>query len=223
VSKKSILVVAAHPDDEALGCAGTLAKNAAENNEVNICFLADGETSREGASRRDVDKRRAKSLDAAKIIGANDVCFFNYPDNKLDTISLLDLAYTVEKVVDKYSPDTIFTHSYKDLNVDHELTFRAVMTAARPLPTSKILDIYSFEVLSSTDWFKLDERFSPSVFVDITNYFELKIEALSCYEKEMRDFPHARSNENVEYLARVRGASIGCEYAEAFELIRSIR
>ncbi|OFX08809.1 MAG: GlcNAc-PI de-N-acetylase [Alphaproteobacteria bacterium RIFOXYD12_FULL_60_8] len=219
----TVLAVVAHPDDEVLGCGGTLARHAAEGADVYILILA------EGATSRDVDRnaqKRAKELDvlrtaaksAAKAIGAHPPNLAGLPDNRMDSLCLLDVIKCVEDTMAKVAPDVIYTHHGGDLNIDHRMTHEAVLTAARPLPGSCVKAIYAFETLSSTEWSGKD--FRPTRFVDISEHMAAKNAALACYTSEMRPFPHPRSLEAVEALARLRGASSGVTAAEAFEVVR---
>lgn len=221
MTSRSLFIVA-HPDDEALGCGGTMARLAAKGHEVHIIFLADGETSRGEIS--DVAKRNSAADQAALVLGAQLPVSLGLPDNKLDSIPLLDIIQKLEPVIAKIQPDIIYTHHGGDLNIDHRITHQAVLTASRPQPSSNVRAIYGFETVSSTEWASPETApgFRPVRFVDITSQLECKLAALKCYENEMRPFPHARSYEAVEHLARLRGASMGLEAAEAFSVIREI-
>lgn len=220
---KNILVVAAHPDDEALGVAGTLARHAAEGDAVHIVFLADGEGAR--GSKDQLNERRDAAQKAGDALGAKSVSFHDFPDNKMDSVALLDVAQVIEKVIAEVQPHIIYTHHGGDLNIDHQVTHRAVLTACRPMPESQIEAIYGFEVLSSTEWASADQdaAFVPVHHVDISDTFDQKMAALKCYDSEMRPFPHARSYEAVEALAVLRGAQVGLKKAESFTCLRTVR
>jgi len=219
---KTILAIAAHPDDEALGVAGTLARHVDDGDAVHIVFLADGEGSR--GSVDNLSERRSAAQKAGDIIGATSVSFEDFPDNKMDSVALLDVAQAVEKIIDKIKPQVIYTHHGGDLNIDHQVTHRAVLTACRPQPGFGVQAIYGFEVLSSTEWASPDQDniFRPQRHVDISKYYDQKQKALECYDAEMRDFPHSRSYEAVKALATLRGAQVGVNMAESFTVIRSI-
>lgn len=219
----TILTIAAHPDDEALGAAGTLARHVAEGDQVHIAFLADGEGAR--GSVDNLSKRRQAAQAAGDIIGAFSVQFMDFPDNQMDTVSLLCVSQAVEKIIDQIKPDIIYTHHGGDLNIDHQITHRAVLTACRPQPDFCVREIYGFEVLSSTEWASPDQdnAFRPTYHVDISKYYAQKKKALECYADEMRAFPHSRSYEAVEALATLRGAQAGLKKAESFTIIRFIR
>ena len=221
-----VLVVAAHPDDEVLGCGGTMALLAHRGHEVYVLILGEGVTSRD--NERDPDRRateiatlRKAAKEASQILGVKKLFFEDFPDNRFDTVPLLELIKAVERVKKRINPDMVFTHFEGDLNIDHCLTARAVMTATRPLPGESVHRVYAFEVLSSTEW-NFVSKFQPNVYFEITSFLERKIEALRCYESELKVFPHPRSVDGVKYLARLRGSETGVEAAEAFGLIRAL-
>ncbi|WP_081910364.1 PIG-L deacetylase family protein [Thermopetrobacter sp. TC1] len=218
----SVLVVAAHPDDEVLGCGGTLVKHAEAGDAVTCVFLADGITSR--GKNKEIIERKRQARCSSKVIGIKNTIFLNYTDNKLDSVPLLDVVQSLEKIIKNVEPEIIYTHHGGDLNVDHRIAHQAVMTACRPQPGSTVQAIYAFEVPSSTEWAPVGTlpAFNPTRFIDISENMKQKREALECYSKEIRSWPHARSFEAVEALAKVRGACVGLEAAEAFMVIREI-
>jgi len=219
----TVLVVAAHPDDEALGCGGTMLRHKQAGDTVQVLFLADGETARDAKAADRIAARRAQAVAACEILGAEAPHFEQFPDNRMDTVPLLDVTKAVEKVVSAVKPSVVYTHHGGDLNVDHRVTQQAVMTACRPLPGSSVRSIYAFEVASSTGWAGLAQLpFAPARFVDIDQQLSAKLRALHCYSDEMLAFPHVRSFEAVEALARWRGASAGLPAAEAFEVLREV-
>ena len=219
----TIVIFAAHPDDDILGCGGTIAKLIQQGSKVHVVFMADGESSREDIV--DIDnlilQRKQNAKKALKILGCDSIVFFDFPDNRLDSIELLDLVKRIEKIIDVYKPGTIFTHYAYDLNIDHQITHNAVVTACRPQPKYCVKELLFFEVPSSTEW-NLTEAFMPNYFVDISSTLSLKIEALNVYKNEMKSFPHPRSIKAIESLSYYRGASSGCEAAEAFIIGRKI-
>lgn len=220
-----VLVVAAHPDDEVLGCGGAIAAHVAQGDEVHILILADGETSRNrNAGSEAVEHRCGDAQKAAEVLGARPPRFLNLPDNQLDTIPLLDIVQHVETVVGELRPQVVYTHHGNDLNIDHRIAHQAVLTACRPHPQSAVQEIYGFETPSSTEWGSPDvaPAFQPQRFVDISDFLDLKRRALACYRSEMKEFPHARSFEGCEALARWRGCSVGVPSAEAFCVLRQI-
>lgn len=227
MSGRAVLVAAAHPDDEILGCGGTLARHAAEGDAVHVLIVAEGATSRD--ARRDPNGRqpelvalRAAATRAAAAIGAGTPHMLGLPDNRLDTLPLLDVTKPIEAVVEAVKPEIVYTHHAGDLNVDHRIVHQAVVTACRPLPGAPVRSIYAFETASSTEWQSGGEVFQPQRWVDIEPFLDRKLWALQAYEAEMRPFPHARSVEAIEALARMRGAAAGMQAAESFVVVRQL-
>ena len=228
---KQILIIAAHPDDELLGAGATMARHAAQGDDVHVVIAAQGATSRYSSNEKnqnqaltEINSLKQSAIQAAKVLGTQEPIFLDFPDNQLDSIILLNIIQKIEDAIERIKPQIIYTHHGGDLNIDHNIVHRAVITAARPLPHSSIESIYTFETLSSTEWFSPQQQF-PFVanrFVDIENFFDTKIEALKCYDNEMRTFPHPRSMEALEALAKLRGANSGLKMAEAFFVCRDI-
>jgi LmbE family N-acetylglucosaminyl deacetylase len=224
----NVLVVAAHPDDEILGCGGTMTRLTREGHEVRIAILAEGMSSRfaqrEDADQKQLQRLHAQAQQAADKVGAKELILCKLPDNRMDTVPLLDVVKLVEDLVERFRPEVIYTHHPGDLNVDHGVVHRAVLTATRPAPGQCVREIYAFEVPSSTEWAfqHVEPLFRPNVFVDITETLETKIKALACYDTEMREFPHPRSAEALRAIATRWGSVVGLQAVEAFELIRSV-
>lgn len=223
----SVLVVAAHPDDEVLGCGGTMAKLASEGVQVHVLLLADGETSRSSPSAsfdQQIVNRGRAAHGAAEILGCTSVEVHHFPDNKMDTIALLDVVKIIELRLQDTRAQSVFTHHAGDVNIDHRVVHEASLAACRPQPGCVVENLNFFEVPSSTEWRPPQSAlpFQPNLFFDISRTLSRKIEALEVYADEMRDFPHSRSFESVEALARWRGATVGLESAEAFSIGRSI-
>lgn len=224
-----IVVVAAHPDDEVLGCGGSIAKHIKNGDEVHVLIIAEGVTSRD--NQRNLDSRSSDLSDLAiaaeeanQHLGTTSLTLKSYPDNRLDSIQRLDLIKCVEVFLKFHMPKIIYTHHSSDLNIDHRRVHEAVITACRPIPNYSVECLLFFEVASSTEWQMPGQStiFSPNWFIDISQTLDCKKKALTTYHSEMRPWPHARSIEAVEYLARWRGASVGVEAAEAFMLGRKI-
>ena len=224
-----VLVVAAHPDDEVLGCGGTIARHADAGDQVNVLILAEGATSRkQHRDRVQVADELSVLAEAAEqagiILGAQGVELLDLPDNRLDSIDRLDLVKQIEKRITRQKPHVVYVHHAGDVNVDHRRLHEAVVTACRPIPGQPVQRLLSFEVASSTEWQPPGSApaFHPNWFIDISSQLERKCLALKTYESEMRPWPHARSIESLEHLARWRGAQVGVEAAEAFCLLRQI-
>jgi LmbE family N-acetylglucosaminyl deacetylase len=222
------LVIAAHPDDEVLGCGGTMARLTREGHEVYFSILGEGITSRYPKGE-EIDPALMAALQhqsqtVACLLGAKVVFQGNLPDNRFDTVPLLEVIKTVEELIANIKPKVIYTHHGGDLNIDHQVTHRAVLTATRPQPGHLVREIYAFEVVSASEWaFQcLTPSFRPNFFVDITDTLEIKLQAMLQYEGEVRPFPHPRSIEAIRDTARRWGSVVGCGAAEAFELIRAV-
>lgn len=226
---KDVMVVAAHPDDEVLGCGGTIARHVASGDRVHILIAAEGITSRQLKRNRTKSMQNLKELAkstvlACEILGAKGVKQMNLPDNRLDSIDRLDLIKMIEQSIETIKPHTVYVHHYGDVNIDHRRLNEAVITACRPTPGHSVQKILSYEVPSSTEWQPPGGLpiFQPNWFVDISKQWSLKRRALEAYSSEMRPSPHPRSMDAVEHLARWRGAQVGIDLAEAFCLLRHI-
>ncbi|MDM8542141.1 PIG-L deacetylase family protein [Desulfococcaceae bacterium HSG9] len=223
-----ILVVAAHPDDEVLGCGGTVARMTREGHEVFIAVLGEGITSRfaeRNTQERDLLKElHEKNREIATMLGAKELFAYSLPDNSFDSVPLLKIVRITEELIGKIHPEVVYTHHGGDLNIDHAITFRAVMTATRPMKGCPVRQIYTFEIPSSTEWAfgKFSDIFDPNTFVDISSTLDLKIQAMKQYESEVRQFPHPRSSKALQATAEKWGSVAGLEAAEAFQLIRKI-
>lgn len=223
---KQVLVVAAHPDDEVLGCGGTIARHCADGDAVSVLILAQGVVSRNGADQvEQLDQLQAAARQANDILGVQRLELDQFPDNEMDSVTLLSVTKRIEVALAALQPDVVYTHHAGDVNIDHRLIHQAVVTASRPLPGQCVQQLLFFEVASSTEWQPPGSApaFLPNHFVDISVTLEKKLAALQAYECEMREFPHARSIDAVRHLACWRGASVGRAAAEAFVLGRHIR
>jgi len=228
---KKILVVVAHPDDELLGLGGTMHKLINEENcNVRLVILGEGITSR--SDNRDPNEwtnelviHKENIEKARKVIGYQSVGIYDFPDNRFDQVALLDLIKVVEIEKNNFGPEIICTHHGGDLNIDHQLTLNAVITATRPMSHEKVKTIITFETPSGTEWIASTDprKFNPNLFIEVSkeNVFT-KIKGMESYEFEKRKYPHPRSPEALEIQAKRWGVSIGVEYAEAFCIVRTI-
>jgi len=225
---RTIAVIAAHPDDEVLGCGGAIARHARELDRVHILIVAEGVTSRGPTRNRKEDRTALAEIEEAArtangILGAAGVELLRYPDNRLDSLDLLEITKSIEEFIERLEPELVYTHFIGDLNRDHQIVSEATQIACRPLPNSRIRELLMFEVASSTGWRAgASGEFTPNYFCDISGTLDLKLRALSAYAAEMRPWPHARSIEAIDYQAKWRGASVGLSAAEAFVLARRI-
>jgi len=221
---KSVLCIVAHPDDEALGVGGTLLKHINEGDKVNIVMFSVGEESK--LDKTINTKRRLKSArDWSKEVGSTIYKIFNYPDQKLDTISKLEIIQSLENILKNLRPDIVYTHHDGDINHDHQVVSHAVLTALRPMNNLNLKpEIRTFETISSTEQSPFTDRyiFKPNFYVDIEEVWNKKIRALKKYSNEMGVFPHPRSLNSIEALAIKRGSESGLKKAEAFCIIRKI-
>ncbi len=228
---KKVLIVVAHPDDEVLGPGATM-NLLISDYEVNtrVVILGEGITSRYDNK---IDNRPNNKLrvhhrnvnESQKVIGYHSISIYNFPDNRFDSVALLDIIKVIEKEKEIFKPDVIFTHHGGDLNIDHQKTFEAVMTACRPLVEEKVKNIITFEVPSSTEWCSSanPNKFSPNLFIEVSeNNISKKIEAMEKYEFERREYPHPRSPQALRILAQKRGIDVGKNFVESFCIIRSI-
>jgi len=229
---KKVLIVAAHPDDEVLGCGGIIAKYRSEGDDVRVLFLAEGVTSRYSNDElskqhvlEEIARRNKNAIIALNILSVDSSQIFTNKERyccRFDQIHQLDLVKEIEKHISEWHPTHLYTHSPNDVNIDHRVTYQAVLAATRPISSSTLLEIYSFEVLSSTEWNTL-KPFMANTFIDISRYIDLKISAMEAYEGELREEPHPRSKSSIEALSRYRGAQSGLQYAEAFSLVRMLK
>lgn len=225
------MIVAAHPDDELLGLGASMHKWIREENvTTHVVILGEGITSRSDVRNVDewkdvLEKHHQNMYSAAKIIGYHSVKSYNFSDNRFDSHALLDIVKVVEHEKENFQPDIIFTHHGGDLNIDHQITFQAVMTATRPIQRECVKAVITFETPSATEWQASSDprHFSPNLFIEVSeDDLQAKIDAMAAYQYEVREFPHPRSAEALRIMAQYRGYTVGKRLAEVFQIIRMI-
>ena len=215
MSGPPVLVIAPHALDEVLGCGGVIARYTAKGRLVHTLVLCgDGV----GLDAR----RREAAVSAAALLGSQSPRFAGFPENRSDTVPIGEVVGVIEKTISELRPSTVYVSHGGNLNIDHQTAFRATATALRPMPESSVIELFAYEIASSTDWAPagFGETFLPTCFVDVSQTLARKLEALQIYEFDMRPEPHARSIKALESLARTRGATVGMMAAEAFVISR---
>ena len=228
LNNAKILVVAAHPDDDILGCGGTLAKAKSMNAKVKILFLGEGVSARFGNGEENSEKslkarkvRKIECRNSLKVLGIDDYIFEERFCTQFDKYPLLNIVKSIEKQIDQFQPNLVFTHNPSEVNIDHRITYEAVEVASRPKKNSSLKAIYSFEIVCSGGW-KFYKNFSPTTYVDISKFFSKKLKSWKKYKNETKSFPFPRSKEGLETLAKYRGMQSFFKYAEAFRLEREL-
>ena len=233
----NVLVIAAHPDDEILGMGGTL-KKLSRKNKITILIMATGIFARRESNYKNSTKYHSEdstikemeqqtinlkkdAKKALKVVGVKNIEFLDFPDNEMDTISTLEVTKSIEKHIDLCNPDTVFTHSIHDVNIDHRIIYNATITATRPSINNNVKQVISFEVPSSSEW-NFPSMFIPNIFVDISAELKFKLKAMSMYKNELMEYPHPRSLDALEIISKRWGTVSGFQAAEAFSLVRKI-
>jgi len=226
-----LMVVVAHPDDEVLGCGATVHRLVQRGWQAHLVIFSAGIGGRYtfGDHSDEVSGAQAElaaqTRKAAALIGYSGIDCFDFPDNRMDTVGRMDLSQALRPIIEREAPHLILTHHPGDYNWDHGATFDAVMMAARRNPPDvSPLEIRTFEVLSSTErgWQEPARQFSPNHYVNVARSIDAKKTAMTYYQSEYRPYPHPRSIEAIEYLARKRGNEVGLHYAEAFHIVRKV-
>ena len=221
MSHKNILVVAAHPDDEVIGVGGTIAVHAAKGDHVFIAILTEGATVQFPGEPDKISLKKEQASKVAQLLGAREVFFGDFPDQRLDVAPMLEVNRFLEGVVRQVQPQIIYTHHYAELNADHRVAYEAAAVAARPfsLPSFERLLCYSVDTLAHAG------QGAPqfNLYLDINETLELKLKAMQVYQTELRDYPHPRSLESIRYMALRNGAVVGLRAAEAFQTVLEVR
>jgi LmbE family N-acetylglucosaminyl deacetylase len=225
---KRVLVIAAHPDDEVLGCGATIAKYSRRGVHFMVLFIAEGSSCRYAdpccaESVAAIEARNQHSANAMALLGVKDYHFKNFPCGRLDQVPIIEINKSIEYAIGKFNPDTVLTHSALDVNNDHRIVCRATIMATRPATHKRVLRLLSYEVLSSSEW-AFDEAFAPNSFEQIEEQdLILKWQSLAAYDTEVKAYPFPRSEQGVRAQAMIRGMHAGVPLAEAFHIIREFR
>ena len=225
--KKKILVIAAHPDDEVLGVGGTIARLSSEGVDCHLLIVTDGSSSQYRDSDeldRIIEDKKRETLNCANLLGFKSVHYGGLPDMKLDCIPHIDINQSIEKVIKELQPDTIFTHFWGDVNLDHQNVYKSTLVAVRPVMGQVVKELYCYRVPSSTEWTpnKADTMFMPNLFVDIEKFAEQKYKAFESYSTELREYPHPRSVQYLRETDKAAGLRVGLSAAEEFVLLRKL-
>ncbi len=220
---QNVLVIAPHPDDEVLGCGGTIKRLTDSGVRVSVLVASRGKKTLYPEEK--IINVRNQALNAHRMLGVRETFFFDYPAPELDLVSISELSASISALVIKEKPDAVFLPHHGDIHHDHKAIFNAGLVASRPVNDCSVKFVFSYEVLSETEWAPPfgANVFIPQLFVNITSEFSSKIEAMKCYESQIRNFPNPRSEKSLEALANYRGSTVGVEYAEAFMIIRIIQ
>ena len=223
---KKFLIVVAHPDDDILGCGGTLRKLSRLKKNIRVIFIAEGSSCRfknykkfKKKINETINQRQKYAKKALLDLGLNNSCFYNLVCGKLNKYPIIEIAKIIEDEITKFKPEVLITHSNYDVNLDHRTVYQACLQSTRPTKQNKIKALLSFEVLSSTEW-KYNKIFEPNLFINIEKEIKFKIKAMKRYKTEMNNFPHPRSVTGINTLAKYRGIQSQNRFAEAFKIIR---
>lgn len=221
-----VLFVGAHPDDVELGCGGTIDKLSREGACIKVISIAEGSSCRYGKHdeiKKAIEFRTNCSIKSLKSLGVGFYRFYDLPCGMLNSVPLLDINRIIEKEIKEFRPECVYTHSITDTNKDHRVVFESTRIATRPGSNHFVSNVYSYEVLSSTEW-NFNEAFKPNVFVGLSSdNISKKVAAFKFYVSEKKEFPYPRCEKGITTLSNYRGMQIGTEYAEAFQLLRSKR
>ncbi|MBU1563996.1 MAG: PIG-L family deacetylase [Proteobacteria bacterium] len=219
---KRILIVAPHPDDETLGCGGVMKKFTNRRDDVFVLVMTRGNPRLYAEEK--IDNIRKEARTAHDLLGVAETRFLDFLAPELDTTSIAEIARSIAGVIAEFEINTLFLPHRGDIHHDHQIVFDAGLVASRPVGKYSVTGVYAYETLSETEWAAPfgDQVFIPTCFYDISAEMEKKLEAISCFKSQLRAFPNPRSLENIEALAKFRGATVGFKRAEAFSVIRDI-
>jgi LmbE family N-acetylglucosaminyl deacetylase len=215
-----VLVIATHPDDEILGCGGTLARHVASGDDVQAVVVTRG--AEDIYAPETVARGRAELARAHTVVGINKCHYLDFPAPKLDNVPNYKIAESIKKVFTDFNPAVVYLPHRGDIHIDHRAVYQATLVAARPHRDTSIKKLLCYETLSETDWAppSADDAFVPTVYVDITPYVDIKMQAMECYKSQLKEPPHSRTIDALRALAKLRGSTVGFEWAETFMLVR---
>ena len=219
-----VIIVAPHADDEIIGCGATIAKHIKDGDEVVIIIATNANIGApELFTNEQIIQIRNEAKEAHNLLGVKKTIFLEFPAPSLNAFPEYKISVELSKIFQDFCPTHLYLPHPGDIHQDHKAIYRASLVAARPQGNNVISFIYCYETLSETEWTPMHEKpFVPNHFVDVTSVFNSKIDAMKCFASQLKAFPHSRSIETFEALAKYRGATIGVERAEAFIVERQI-
>jgi LmbE family N-acetylglucosaminyl deacetylase len=217
-----IMVIAPHPDDEVLGCGGVMARHSARGDRVQVVVVSRGAP--DIFPPEEVEETRSELASAHQLLGVEDVHFLDFPAPRLDTVPGHVLADRLSRLIGEMQPQTVYMPHGGDLHSDHKAVHWATLVATRPNNIARVERLLCYETLSETEWGgpSAENAFSPTVFVDISDFLSAKLQAMACYRTQLKEYPNSRSLRSIEALATFRGSTVGLSAAEAFVLVREV-
>ena len=218
-----VLVIAPHPDDEIIGVGGTIAKRAKDGDEVYVCVVTKGKSPL--FNDEFIEQGRKECRKADKKLGVKETIFLDFPAVMLETVPRYEFNGKISEVVNSIKPDEVYIPHRGDMQIDHQMVVDAAMVAVRPRGNNYPKRVYAYETLSETGWNipNIVNEFIPTVYEDITDTYDVKLEAMAIFESQLSVFPEARSIGAIEALAKYRGATVSVKAAEAFSLVREVK